>query len=332
MLFKIGLFAAIFVCYCASPHSADADQNSCYIYGVGVSETSPQRLMIVDLNNEKFFYSKLFLSPKERHEAFFDIDTKKFIVTKIKASRFVEVFVADQSAKKLPEPIYTTQSKGRYSHYRTAWSQSAKTLCLTGRYHAQVNGQRNLTLTCIKIISSKITIKTFNLSQKMYAHTGIWAIYDKLLIAGRKTKAADDAGEDPDIYLCINLNDFSVKEDPTFALKNLTIIGQFGKDSLAVSDFTNIYSFNGVSLQKVGDYREGLGRIFGTAADGNSYFSEIYTIKEKDGYQYEQKVLASTPWSGAEKYRMLFNGKILGDFNDIIYSNTLLNLGTKGTP
>jgi hypothetical protein len=324
MLFKIGLFAAILVSNFAWFHSVDADQNSCCIYGVGVSETSPQRAMIVDFNNEKIFYSKLFLSPNERHEAFFDLDTKKYIITTIKASRFLEVFVADQSAEKLQDPIFTTQSKGRYSHSRTAWSQSAKTLCLTGRYHGQFNGHRNLTLTCLKIISSKITTKTFNLNEKMYAHTGIWAINNKLLIAGRKTKEADDKGEDPDIYLCINLNNFSVKEDPTFAQKNLTIMGQINNNSLALTDFTYIYSFYGGSLKKVGEYREGLGSIFGTAADGNSYFSEISVIKEKDGFQYEQKVLASIPWSGEEKYRVLFNGKILGDYNDIIYSNTLL--------
>lgn len=96
MLFKIVLFAfSILLPVSLVFDFTEVEEKDGLTYIVGISETIPQNPVIVDLNREKIFYSKISFPQVPRHEIFYDIDSQSFIITRIKASQYVEIFVVD---------------------------------------------------------------------------------------------------------------------------------------------------------------------------------------------------------------------------------------------
>ncbi len=217
-------------------------------------------------------------------------------------------------------------SHGRYTHSRTAWSQSAKTLYLTGKYHKNVDAKRQLTLTSIKLNESGVLESKVNLSDHMYTHTGIWVLRNRLIVTGRKTKVSHEKGERPDVHLLFDLENLRATEniDPFF--KKVFIMGQFDKDNLAVSDRTNIYATDYGIVEKKGDFLDSLGRIYGTSQNGKGCFADLYRIEEDNGYQFEKKTFAFIPWNRKDEYSLLFGGKVPCHYNSIVYTSEPVKL------
>ncbi len=325
MLFRIVLCLSAFLIICTPLNVESSNQKYSCIYCVGISSTIPQRPMIADLNNEKIFYSDITLSPNERYDIFFDSEDTKFIIIRSKAARYIEVFFIDINSKILGKPIYTTKAADNYLYYRAAWSQHAKMLFFTGSYHDQSIGKRNLTLTCLKFDNSINAIRNIDLSGKIFSHTGLWTISNQLLITGRTTKSMDEKGEIDNAYLFYNIDDWSFKFDNIIAKCKLFVIGKFDRDSLAMTDLTNIYEFINENIIKIGYYRDGLSTIYGKSNE-NEYFSQVHILKKHNGFPYEKKILASTPLNDIKKYRTLFNSNNIGNFNDYIFLNRPLKL------
>ena len=126
-------------------------------------------------------------------------------------------------------------------------------------------------------------------------------------------------------YLFYNIDDWSFKFDNIIAKRKLFVIGKFDRDSLAMTDLTNIYDFINENIIKIGYFRDGLSTIYGKKNE-NEYFSQVHIIKKHNGFPYEKKILASTPLNDIKKYRTLFNSNNIGNFNDYIFLNRPLKL------
>ncbi|CAD7838973.1 MAG: hypothetical protein [Olavius algarvensis Delta 4 endosymbiont] len=294
-------------------------------YLVGKSSTKPKCPIIVDLMNEKIFRSPLKLSRKFRSEVFFNITNNKFIITRSIASERVEVYSIGADEKKFSEPIFSTKVIGKYSHSKAALSQDYNTLCLVGRYNNETKTKRQLTLTCIKLLDLD-NIKTIDLSTHIYSYTSILTISDQLFIAGRRTKTAHDEGSFPDTYLWIDLNAMNIGKVQYPVKEKLFFMGRFNRNELAVSDRKEILRKGLHTLNKVGEYRMELGQIYSELNENKSFFAQIYTVKEKEGYRFEENFIAEVPKDLNKKYRKLFGGEKVGNYDSVIFSQTPLTI------
>lgn len=306
----IGFFFMV-VCWTSFSLSEES-----YLYLVGESNESPERPILMDLNNETIFKSKLRLKKKSKYEVFFNVYSKKFVITQYKVSSLFNVYLVDLHAKKFPSPVFTIQKTGieRFKHSRTVWSQQSKTLCLIGK-----DNNYDLILIGLKFDGSKVEEKNIRLNEHIKGCTGLWSLSSKVIITGYKNNALGDKEK---LSLTVDLDSWQILSND-FAKKNMKIKGNFDFGHLAVTDGKKLYKYDLSKLTFVGVFPDFIRDIYVENFDAIGYYASIYIIKVKGDFAGEEVGFAFVPYEKPSDYRVI-NEYLPGYFHNHVKSEKII--------
>jgi len=288
-------------------------------YLVGVSASLPEYPIIVDLEEESVYYSKIPILDSIRSQVFFDEKTRCFVFS-VESQGRVYVYSESYNSDKLSQPVWATKKFEDFQNVNTLWHPKSQRLFLIG--YQWFKFQRFYKLVFFDF-SEGAQYQTIEFHKALNSVKGSWILGNSLYILTKDNSS--NKNETKYNILIVDVLSLKVSKS-TWGAEASHYFGILDKKALAFMKNMELYEFTSSGSKKIGIVKDNIGHIYygdRTKGNGYSFTSKIIRYGEQIA---ESDTISKYSWVKGEEIETLFEGKKVGWYFTPLFLESDLDL------